>query len=259
MSPSPTPGSPSNRAELIPRPDQPLPTGDAKVEAVRAMFDTIAPNYDKVNRIMTGRLDVRWRRTTVDALGLAPTSIVADLAAGTGDLVYELQDHGMSAIGVDLSMGMLAAAPRPFPRLQGDALSLPFPDGSLDGVTCGFALRNFESLPRFFAELARVLRPGGRIGLLEVGQPSNPVLKAGFDLYFGKVVPKIGARFSDARLRLPAPLGRLSAATDRDPSPDRRCRLRPVPSSPADRWPRPAVHGHAATELRWARRRCGRG
>ena len=116
MSPSPTPGSPSNRAELIPRPDQPLPTGDAKVEAVRAMFDTIAPNYDKVNRIMTGRLDVRWRRTTVDALGLAPTSIIADLAAGTGDLVYELQDHGMSAIGVDLSMGMLAAAPRPFPR-----------------------------------------------------------------------------------------------------------------------------------------------
>ena len=103
MSPSPTPGSPSNRAELIPRPDQPLPTGDAKVEAVRAMFDTIAPNYDKVNRIMTGRLDVRWRRTTVDALGLAPTSIIADLAAGTGDLVYELQDHGMSAIGVDLS------------------------------------------------------------------------------------------------------------------------------------------------------------
>ena len=199
MSPSPTPGSPSNRAELIPRPDQPLPTGDAKVEAVRAMFDTIAPNYDKVNRIMTGRLDVRWRRTTVDALGLAPTSIIADLAAGTGDLVYELQDHGMSAIGVDLSMGMLAAAPRTFPRLQGDALSLPFPDGSLDGVTCGFALRNFESLPRFFAELARVLRPGGRIGLLEVGQPSNPVLTAGFDLYFGKVVPKIGVRFSDAR------------------------------------------------------------
>ena len=163
------------------------------------MFDTIAPNYDKVNRIMTGRLDVRWRRTTVDALGLAPTSIIADLAAGTGDLVYELQGHGMSAIGVDLSMGMLAAAPKPFPRLQGDALSLPFPDDSLDGVTCGFALRNFESLPLFLAELARVLRPGGRIGLLEVGQPSNPVLKAGFDLYFGKVVPKIGARFSDAR------------------------------------------------------------
>ena len=169
------------------------------MEAVRAMFDTIAPNYDKVNRIMTGRLDVRWRRITVDALGLAPTSVIADLAAGTGDLVYELQDHGMSAIGVDLSMGMLAAAPRPFPRLQGDALALPFPDDSLDGVTCGFALRNFESLPGFFAELARVLRPGGRIGLLEVGQPSNPVLKAGFDVYFGKVVPKIGARFSDAR------------------------------------------------------------
>ncbi|MEZ5380960.1 MAG: ubiquinone/menaquinone biosynthesis methyltransferase [Microthrixaceae bacterium] len=185
-------------ARLIPRPDEPLPTGADKVVAVRAMFDTIAPNYDKVNRIMTGRLDVRWRRTTVDALGLAPASLVADLAAGTGDLVYELQRHGMDAVGVDLSMGMLAAAPTPFPRVQGDALSLPFPDGSLDGVTCGFALRNFESLPRFLDELARVLRPGGRIGLLEVGQPSNPVLGKGYDVYFGKVVPFIGGLFSDA-------------------------------------------------------------
>ena len=186
-------------SELIPRSDQPLPTGPDKVVAVRAMFDTIAPNYDKVNRIMTGRLDVRWRRTTVDALGLAPTSLIADLAAGTGDLVYELERHGMSAVGVDLSMGMLSAAPRPFPRAQGDAMALPFPDGSLDGVTCGFALRNFESLPPFFEELARVLRPGGRIGLLEVGQPSNPVLKFGYEQYFGRVVPRIGAMFSDAR------------------------------------------------------------
>lgn len=189
----------NDRSELIPRIDEPLPTGDAKVEAVRALFDTIAPNYDKVNRIMTGRLDVRWRRTTVDALGLAPTSLIADLAAGTGDLVYELQRHGMDAVGVDLSMGMLAAAPTQFPRAQGDALALPFPDGALDGVTCGFALRNFESLPPFLAELARVVRPGGRIGLLEVGQPSNPVLKTGYDVYFNKVVPRIGALFSDAR------------------------------------------------------------
>lgn len=187
-----------DRSRLIPRSGEPLPTGDAKVEAVRALFDTIAPNYDKVNRIMTGRLDVRWRRTTVDALGLAPTSLIADLAAGTGDLVYELERHGMAAVGVDLSMGMLAAAPTPFPRVQGDALSLPFPDGSLDGVTCGFALRNFQALPPFFDELARVLRPGGRIGLLEVGQPSNPLLKLGYEQYFGKVVPRIGAMFSDA-------------------------------------------------------------
>lgn len=124
-------------SELIPRSDQPLPTGPDKVVAVRAMFDTIAPNYDKVNRIMTGRLDVRWRRTTVDALGLAPTSLIADLAAGTGDLVYELERHGMSAVGVDLSMGMLSAAPRPFPGRRATPWPYRFPTARWTGSPAG--------------------------------------------------------------------------------------------------------------------------
>lgn len=185
-------------ATLIPRPDQPLPTGRAKTRAVRAMFDTIAPNYDRVNRVMTGRLDVRWRRTTVDALGLAPTSLVLDLASGTGDLVAELASRGMRAIGADLSMGMLAAAPTAMPRVQSDAVSLPVPDGSLDGVTCGFALRNFTELRPVFDELARALRPGGRVALLEVGQPTQPIIAAGYSVYFGKVVPLIGGLLSNA-------------------------------------------------------------
>jgi demethylmenaquinone methyltransferase/2-methoxy-6-polyprenyl-1,4-benzoquinol methylase len=175
-----------------------LPTGEAKVAAVRQMFDTIAPRYDLVNRIMTFRMDVGWRRRAIDLLGLVPGSTVLDLACGTGDLCVELAGRGFRPIGIDLSFGMLRAGERPFFRVQGDALRLPIPDGAVDGVTCGFALRNLESLPPFFAELARVVRPGGRIALLEVAEPPNPVLRAGHSLYFGKVVPLVGGLLSDA-------------------------------------------------------------
>lgn len=174
-----------------------LPTGQNKVDAVRNMFDAIAPRYDLVNRLMTFRMDVSWRQRAIGSLGLAPGSVVADLACGTGDLCFDLEQRSMTAIGVDLSFGMLKAAPRPFPRVQADALRLPFADGQLDGVTCGFALRNFESLTPFCAEIARVIRPKGRISLLEVFQPSNPVLAAGHRIYFQRVVPFIGAIFSD--------------------------------------------------------------
>ena len=174
-----------------------LPTGDDKVAAVRSMFDTIAPRYDLVNRVMTFRMDVGWRRRTVSALGLVPGSLIADLACGTGDFCHELAERGFRPIGFDLSYGMLAAAPRPFPRAQADALDLPLAEAVLDGVTCGFALRNFAELPRFFAELARVVRPGGRIALLEVAEPPNPVMRFGHGIYFGSVVPLVGGLLSD--------------------------------------------------------------
>ena len=175
-----------------------LPQGEAKVEAVRAMFDAIAPRYDLVNRIMTFRLDVGWRRRSVRALGLPLGDAVLDLAAGTGDLCRELARAGLRPIGVDLSFGMLVAARTDAPLVQADALRLPVPDGSVDGVTCGFALRNFVSLPPFLAELGRVVRPGGRIALLEVAEPPNPVMRWGHSIYFGKVVPRIGGLLSDA-------------------------------------------------------------
>jgi demethylmenaquinone methyltransferase/2-methoxy-6-polyprenyl-1,4-benzoquinol methylase len=175
-----------------------LPQGDEKKAAVRAMFDAIAPRYDLVNRIMTFRLDVRWRRRTVRDLALPGRSTVLDLASGTGDLCIDLRRAGHRPISIDLSYGMLAADRSGAPRVQGDILRLPFPDAAVDGVTCGFALRNLTDLPAFFAELARVVRPGGRIALLDVGIPENRLIRFGNDLYFGKVVPKIGALLSDA-------------------------------------------------------------
>jgi demethylmenaquinone methyltransferase/2-methoxy-6-polyprenyl-1,4-benzoquinol methylase len=175
-----------------------LPEGEDKKQAVRQMFDAIAPRYDLVNRIMTFRLDVRWRRRTVRDLRLAAGSAVLDLASGTGDLCIDLrQQAGHRPISVDLSFGMLAADRSGAPRVQGDILRLPFPDASVDGVTCGFALRNLVDLDAFFVELARVVRPGGRIALLDVGVPKNPVIRFGNSIYFGKIVPKIGALLSD--------------------------------------------------------------
>src|SRR5919108_447047 len=143
-----------------------LPQGQAKVRAVREMFDAIAPRYDLVNRIMTFRMDVRWRRRTVRSLGLARGSRVLDVACGTGDLCRELAAVGLRPIGVDLSMGMLRHARTPAPLVQADGLRLPVPDGALDGATSGFALRNVVDLDTLFAELARVLRPGGTMDSL---------------------------------------------------------------------------------------------
>jgi demethylmenaquinone methyltransferase/2-methoxy-6-polyprenyl-1,4-benzoquinol methylase len=196
MTPPPNQGTDTPRAH-IPRADEPLPTGTAKTASVQAMFDVIAPRYDLVNRIMTFRMDVGWRRRTVSALGLPPGATVVDLACGTGDLAGDLADRGLVPIGVDLSFGMLAAAPRPFPRVQSDGSAMPLPDASVDGVTCGFALRNFTDLGATFDELARIVCPGGRIALLEVATPPNPVLRFGHGVYFGQVVPRIGAALSD--------------------------------------------------------------
>ncbi len=174
-----------------------LPEGEEKAAAVRAMFDTIAPRYDLVNRIMTFRMDVGWRRRAIRSLDLASRAIVLDLACGTGDMCVDLVDAGFRPVGVDLSFGMLAAARADTPLVQGDGLRLPFPDDSIDGVTCGFALRNFTALEPMLAELGRILRPGGRIALLDVAEPPNPVMRWGHSLYFGKVVPLIGGLLSN--------------------------------------------------------------
>lgn len=176
-----------------------LPTGEEKRAAVQAMFDSIAPRYDLVNRLMTLRLDVRWRKRTIKDLHLTQSSTVLDLAAGTGDFCVELSKMGHVPIGIDLSYGMLAAARCDDPLVQGDLLNLPIADVSVDAAVCGFALRNLVDLAPFFSELHRVVKPGGRIGLLDVSKPSNPLLRTGHQFYFNKVVPKVGAVLSDAK------------------------------------------------------------
>ena len=187
-------------------PDQPsgpswdtvaLPEGQEKVRAVQEMFDAIAPRYDLVNRIMTFRLDTHWRRKAVRQLNLPKGSIVLDLASGTGDLCVDLRRVGIRPLSMDLSFGMLAADRSGSPRSQADILNLPIADNSVDGATCGFALRNLVDLAAFFNELGRVVRPGGRIALLDVGIPHNRIIRFGNGIYFGKIVPKIGGWLSD--------------------------------------------------------------
>lgn len=175
----------------------PLPTGDEKARAVRSMFDAIAGRYDLLNRVMTFGLDVGWRRRVVASLGLGPGATVLDMACGTGDLCRELARSGYRPVGADFALEMLHAARTTAPLLQADILHLPLADASVDGATCGFALRNVVDLPTLFAETARVVRPGGRIGLLEVAEPQSAIVKAGHGVYFNKVVPMIGGMVSD--------------------------------------------------------------
>ena len=161
------------------------------------MFDTISPRYDLVNRVMTFRMDVGWRKRTVRALALPAGSRVLDLAAGTGDLCRDLAKAGLVPVGMDLSFGMLSHAKTEAPLVQCDALRLPVGNGAVDGVTCGFALRNFADLDQFFAEIGRVTRPGGRVALLDASTPPNRLMKFGHGIYFGRVVPRIGGLLSD--------------------------------------------------------------
>jgi demethylmenaquinone methyltransferase/2-methoxy-6-polyprenyl-1,4-benzoquinol methylase len=176
---------------------QELPQGDAKAKVVQNMFDAIAPRYDMVNRIMTFRLDTRWRKLAVRKLALSKGARVLDLASGTGDLCVDLRKAELIPLSFDMSFGMLAADHSKAPRVQADILRLPIANQSVDGVTCGFALRNLVDLNVFFHEIARVTKSGGRIALLDVSTPTNPLIRWGNSVYFGKVVPRIGGLLSN--------------------------------------------------------------
>jgi demethylmenaquinone methyltransferase / 2-methoxy-6-polyprenyl-1,4-benzoquinol methylase len=176
----------------------PRRAGD-RAAAVEAMFDRIAARYDLLNRVLSLGLDAGWRRRAVATLGLAPGSLVVDLACGTGDLCREVERAGMRAVGVDLAARMLARGHdrTAAPLVRADILRLPLAGGAADGAVCGFALRNVVDIPACLAEAARVLRPGGRIAVIEVAQPANPVLRRGHALYFHRVVPLVGGLLSD--------------------------------------------------------------
>jgi len=174
-----------------------LPVGPEKTALVRAMFDSIAPRYDLVNRVMTFGLDVRWRALSVEALGLPAGATVLDLACGTGDFLRMLTEAGLRPFGIDLSWGMLAVNRTGRPLVEADAAALPVADACVDGITCGYALRNFTDLGAVFAEFERVVRPGGRLSILEVAEPEGGLLRLGDRIWFRRVVPVIGGLLSD--------------------------------------------------------------
>ncbi|HXF74367.1 MAG TPA: ubiquinone/menaquinone biosynthesis methyltransferase [Actinomycetota bacterium] len=198
------------------RREAPLPSGAEKARAVREMFDRIARRYDLLNRLMTFGMDVGWRRRTVRELRLPGRALVLDLACGTGDLCRELRASGYRPVGVDFAHRMLLAARTDAPLVEADVLRLPFRDASADGATCGFALRNVADLGAFFAEVARVVRRGGRVALLEAAEPAHPVLRLGHGLYLRRVVPLLGGLLSDrdAYRYLPASMAYLPPPQD---------------------------------------------
>jgi demethylmenaquinone methyltransferase / 2-methoxy-6-polyprenyl-1,4-benzoquinol methylase len=168
-------------------------SGRLAPEGVRSMFDRIAPVYDVMNRVMTAGLDQRWRRLAAQAV-VRPGDRVLDSCCGTGDLAIACARAGGVATGLDFSERMLERARRKAPQLEwvrGDALALPFEDSAFDAATVGFGVRNLDDLEGGLRELARVLKPGGRLAVLEITRPRG-VLRPFFRLWFDGVVPLLG-------------------------------------------------------------------
>jgi len=192
-------------------------TGTLPAEGVRTMFDRIAPVYDAMNHVMTAGLDRRWRRVAAEAV-VRPGDRVLDACCGTGDFALADARAGGRVTGLDFSERMLERARAKSSAVewvQGDALALPFEDGSFDAATVGFGVRNLESLESGLAELRRVLRPGGRLGVLEITSPRG-ALAPFYRLWFEKGVPLVGrvVSGSSAYTYLPASVRRFPGPED---------------------------------------------
>lgn len=187
--------------------EQVTPYGDqatAKTEQVRQMFDAIAPAYDFMNRAMTLGIDIWWRKLAVKRLKRIRPAAILDVATGTGDFAIQLNKslHPQHITGIDLSQGMLDEAQRKVKDKgledmitfeRGDCMALPMADGTFDAVTVAFGVRNFEHLQQGYKEMARVLRPGGMLCVLELSTPSNGLIRWFYDLYTLHIIPAIGA------------------------------------------------------------------
>jgi demethylmenaquinone methyltransferase/2-methoxy-6-polyprenyl-1,4-benzoquinol methylase len=192
--------------------DAPVPdTGTLPEPQVQAMFDRIAGIYDRLNSVMTAGLHHRWRQRAVALAGVEPGNSVIDVATGTGDLAFALAravGRGGFVVGVDFSEQMLEIARRksevpsadgaPVRFEQANALLLPHVTGEFDAATVGFGVRNFSDLDQGLRELARVVRPGGRVVILEMTTPRRPPLSTFFKLWFDRVVPVIGRLAGDS-------------------------------------------------------------
>ena len=178
-------------------------------------FDKIARDYDRMNRLMTLGMDCRWRKRAVRGL----KGEVLDVACGTGDMVLELLKQGADVTGVDLSEEMLAIAKRKAESGKwkvADAEQLPFRDASFDAVTCAFGIRNFVHLEKGLGEMVRVLKPGGRMAILELATPDNPFIRFFYNIYTRRIIPWLGSRIAgnrEAYTYLPSSIERFPKGT----------------------------------------------
>jgi len=178
-----------------------------KAARVQAMFDAIAPTYERVNRVVSLGMDARWRSAAIRLAEIRATDVVADLCCGTGDMIRALAAHKPAPrliLGVDFAANMLARGlygdlQAPVQLIRADALRLPLADESMDALTCAFGVRNFQSLERGLAEMRRVLRPGGRAVILEFALPENPLVRWGYRRYCEAVLPRLGTWISRDR------------------------------------------------------------
>jgi len=174
-------------------------TLDKRPTDVARMFDAVADRYDRMNAVMTFGQERRWRRSVSSALALAPGQRVLDLAAGTGASSVPFAEAGALPVACDFSPGMLAVGRRTHPQLTfvaGDALRLPFADGSFDAATISFGLRNVADVHVALVELLRVTRPAGRLVVLETSQPPSALLRRMNDVYTRRVMPLLARAFS---------------------------------------------------------------
>jgi demethylmenaquinone methyltransferase/2-methoxy-6-polyprenyl-1,4-benzoquinol methylase len=200
--------------------------GTLEERQVQAMFDRIAGLYDRMNTVMTAGLHHQWRRRAADLAALSPGARALDVATGTGDLAFELAGRvapGGEVVATDFSARMLELARRKSAEHAGvnvrfeiaNALALPYPDGSFDAATVGFGARNFSDLEQGLHEMIRVVRPGGRVVVLEITSPSRPPLSKFYELWFDRAIPAIGRIAGD-----PQAYSYLPASVRRFPGPE---------------------------------------
>lgn len=204
---------------------KPYDTRTSKKSQVRTMFDRIAPRYDLLNHTLSFNIDRLWRRRVVRILRRRNPERILDLATGTGDLAIDLVRGipGVRVTAVDLSEGMLDVARRKVAArglgdrielVQGDAERLVLPDAAVDAATVAFGVRNFGDLEAGLGELARTIRPGGTVAILEFSRPRNPLFRALYEFYTGRILPRIGGAVSRDRKAyeyLPASVGEFPA------------------------------------------------